>query len=275
MKMMNARPWVVTIGSGAILVASAVAVHAGPPKDPVGRCASDAVVVGSGCMDRYEASVWRIPDPLNTNKKLAKKVRKGAATVADLVTAGAMQLGTTADNYAPCNDQGQNCANDIFAVSLPGVTPSRFITWFQAQEACTNSGKRLPSNAEWQAAANGTPDPGLDNGTTDCNSASTTLSVTPTGSRSNCVSARGAYDMVGNVWEWVADWMPLSTDCPGWGAFSNDFMCLAGASTTDTGPAALLRGGSYLFGATAGPLAIGGLTQPSGEADDVGFRCMR
>ena len=67
-------------------------------------------------------------------------------------------------DYAPCADNGQNCADDIFAVSLAGVTPSARITWFQAQAACANAGKRLPTNAEWQVAVAGTPDPGPDNG---------------------------------------------------------------------------------------------------------------
>ena len=76
---------------------------------------------------------------------------------------------TVADNDAPCADSGQNCANDIYAVSLPSVTSSAYITWFQAQQACKNAAKRLPSNAEWQAAVAGTPDPGP----TGCNTLST------------------------------------------------------------------------------------------------------
>jgi hypothetical protein len=44
---------------------------------------------------------------------------------------------------------------NIYAVSIPGVTPSRFITWFQAAAAARNAGKRLPSNAEWQATGAG------------------------------------------------------------------------------------------------------------------------
>jgi formylglycine-generating enzyme required for sulfatase activity len=71
------------------------------------------------------------------------------------------------------------------------VTPAAFVTWFQGQEACANADKQLPTNAEWQVGANGTPDPGPDNGTTDCNTASGAAS--PTGARSRCVSARGAW----------------------------------------------------------------------------------
>jgi signal transduction histidine kinase len=39
-----------------------------------------------------------------------------------------------------------------------------------------------------------------------------------TGSRSSCKSARGAFDMVGNLYEWVADWVPRSTACGTWSA---------------------------------------------------------
>ena len=193
---------------------------------------ADAVVSGTVCMDKYEASVWRVPDPTTSNKGLVKKIQQGKATAADLTAGGATQLGIASDDYAPCADSGQNCTDDIYAVSLPGVTPSAYITWFQAQAACKNARKRLPSNAEWQAAVAGTPDPGPDNGTTDCNTASAFAAVA-TGSRSSCVSARGAFDMVGNLYEWVADWVPRSTACGTWSAGvspTGDDQCLAGAA---------------------------------------------
>ena len=241
-------------------------------------CGDDAVVAGTVCMDTYEASVWRVPNPTTTNASLVTKIQQGKATETNLMRGGATQLGTEFDDYAPCTDNGQNCANDIYAVSLAGVTPAAFITWFQAQEACANARKRLPTSAEWQVAANGTPDAGPDNGTTDCNTGSF-HAVASTGSRSSCVSARGAFDMVGNLAEWVADWVPLSTQCPGWGGFSDDAMCLGGASETGTGPGALLRGGSFssfVFGGiTAGPLTVNGSFQPGGSTVFIGFRCVR
>jgi formylglycine-generating enzyme required for sulfatase activity len=239
------------------------------------ECTPDMVKSGQTCIDTYEASVWRIPNPLDADKRLVSKVKKGTATAADLTAASATQLGTASDDYAPCTDNGQNCTNDIYAVSIAGTTPAAYITWFQAQQACKNSEKRLPSNAEWQAAVAGTPDPGPDNGTTDCNTASAFVAVN-TGSRSSCVSADGAFDMVGNLYEWVADWVPLSTACPSWGAFSNDDQCFAGASTgANNGPGALLRGGFFSSGANAGPLAVSGAVQPSSSNNVLGFRCAR
>jgi len=262
------------ITTSAMLVLLASTAGAQGAK-PLTRCAPDAVVSGTVCMDKYEASVWRVPNPMTTNRGLVLKIQQGKATVALLTAGGATQLGSTYPaGYATCADNGQNCTNDIYAVSLPGVLPSAYATWFQAQAACKNARKRLPSNAEWQAAVVGTPDPGPDNGTTDCNTQSVFTTVA-TGSRSSCVSTDGAFDMVGNLDEWVADWVPVPTDCPKWGTFSNDAMCLAGASTLTPGAAALVRGGDfYLFGSSAGPLAVGGdLTWDANGL--VGFRCAR
>ena len=243
---------------------------------PLKKCPLDAVVSGTVCMDKYEASVWRVSDPAGVNKGLVKKIQQGKATAADLAAGGATQLGAASDDYAPCADSGQNCTDDVYAVSLPGVTPSRFISWFQAQAACENARKRLPSNAEWQAAVAGTPDPGPDDGVSDCNTANTST-LTATGSRSNCVSARGAFDMVGNVIEWVADWVPRSTACGTWTAGvspTGDSQCLAGAATTGE-PGGLLRGGDFDDGTDAGPLSVFGSFVLSNAGSSVGSRCAR
>lgn len=258
----------------AITVAALPAAASSFLRGPLRRCAADAVPVGTVCLDKYEASVWRVPDPAGTNASLVRMIQLGRATRADLVAAGAGQLGTAGDDYAPCDDDGQNCTNDIYAVSLPSEIPAGSITWFQAQEACANVGKRLPTNAEWQVGANGTPDAGADNGTTDCNTANDE-GFTLTGARSRCVSARGAFDMVGNLFEWVADWVPLATVCPNWGGFSDDVMCLAGASRSGTGPGALLRGGGYFSGSTAGPFTVLATVIPSRSDETIGFRCAR
>jgi hypothetical protein len=145
-----------------LAMGAATASAAGFPEVPVRRCSADAVLAGTVCLDKYETSVWRVPRPTTTNTSLVRKIQLGRASRADLVAGGATQLGTSGDDYAPCTDDGQNCANDVYAVSLPSETPSTDITWFQAQEACANAGKRLPSNAEWQVGVNGTPDPGPD-----------------------------------------------------------------------------------------------------------------
>ena len=236
------------------------------------NCPPDAVEAGTVCLDRYEASIWRVPDPTAENADLVAKIQRGIADRGDLTAAGASLLGGRDDDYAPCLDDGRGCG-DLFAVSIPTVDPSTSVTWFQAQEACGNSGKRLPANAEWQVGASGSPDPGPDDGVADCNT--TGGSAALTGERSRCRSARGAFDMVGNVEEWVADWMPMSTDCPGWASFSNDSMCLAGANAEKASPGALLRGGSFFDGSAAGPFCLDGSVEPTRSDGSIGFRCAR
>ena len=263
----------------AMVLLAAPAGAAGPPAGALKRCPADSVVSGARCMDKYEASVWRVPNPTTANRGLVARIQQGTATAADLANGRATQLGVGGTNdYAPCAVNGLNCVNDNYAVSLPGATPSATITWFQALQACTNAGKRLPSNAEWQEAVAGTPDPGPDNGVTDCNTNSVFAAVT-TGSRSGCVSAPGAFDMVGNLHEWVADWVPRSTGCTQWLSLSGsirslDDQCFAGAGTTGE-PGALLRGGNFFNGSTDGPLTVFGTIGPSSAGADVGFRCAR
>lgn len=269
----------------ALVVVTASALLSGPVwaqgAKPLSKCAPDAVVSGTVCMDKFEASAWRVPGAATINKGLVKKIRSGKATVADLAKGGATQLGLLGvPDYAPCGEGGQNCTNDVFALSLPQVKPSAQLSWFQALAACKNSGKRLPSNIEWQAAALGTPDPGPDDGTTSCNTGGVVSAPTLTGSRSGCASADGAFDMVGNLYEWVADWSPRSSDgCGGaWpspASATNDHQCYVGAAASGE-PGALMRGGSFFFGAgaSAGPLAVLPRS-PSIPDFAVGFRCAR
>jgi formylglycine-generating enzyme required for sulfatase activity len=262
-----------------MMVALMALANGGGAAAQSGTCPADSVASGTVCMDKFEASVWRVPNP-GTSKRLVAKIQQGTATVADLLSGGATQLGVEGDDFAPCENNGENCANDFFAVSLPGVTPATLITWFQAQQACANARKRLPTNAEWQAAVVGTPDPGPDDQTTDCNTTfQSGEDPTPAGSRTSCVSARGAFDMVGNLQEWVADWLPRSTSLSGsWGATispTGDHQFLGGAATEGE-PGALLRGGSFLSQAGAGPLAINGYNvTPSVQGFGIGFRCVR
>lgn len=186
----------------ALLVFGTAPSHAIAAK----RCPGQSVAVGDACIDRYEASLWRVP---STNRSLLNRILRGTATQADLLAGGATQLGVSMNDYgATCPDTAEGCV-DIYAISLPGVLPSRFMSWPQAATACRNSGKRLMSNEEWQVAALGTPDPGLGggDGATACKTDDASIppagSPVLTGNAPSCVSDVGIFDMLGNVWEWT------------------------------------------------------------------------
>ena len=202
-------------------------------------CPVNMVRVGPLCVDKYEASVWSEPSSSDGKPR-------------------GTRFGLTGDDY-PCSFNGNDCsgAHPIYAVSLPRRRPSRFITWFQAQQACLNVGKRLPTNAEWQGAAAGTPteyEPGADDGVHDCNT-STANHVVSTGTRNRCVSSFGAFDMVGNLIEWTADWtqgssVPFApssgTAGPDFGDDFDDFMVgtnpASSAGAGENFPSVLARG---------------------------------
>src|SRR5262245_19035211 len=172
MKRLRMSP---VLGCAAACLAAAV-----PAGARTLRCPPDSVKVGNVCIDTYEASVWQIPV---TNTSLIKRVQEGKATLALLTAGGAVQLGCTYPPqvphtpYPPSFPPGGNWtpasgstppSPGVYAVSVPGALPTSCTTWFQAEQACALSGKRLLTNQEWQRAAAGTPDPGTDNGTSDC-----------------------------------------------------------------------------------------------------------
>ena len=208
------------------------------------RCPPDSVKVGTVCIDTYEASVWQLPP---TNLALLKQVQSGRATLAELTGGGATQLSpaTSCSPAYPTNfpDDGNWTpvpgasprSPGVYAVSIPGVSPSACITWFQANQACLLSGKRLLTNREWQGAAASTPDPGTDNGTSDCN-VGHTGAPSATGSRLSCQSVWGVFDMVGNADEWVADWADQASACTDWtmsaGVPGHDLSCFGGPGGT-------------------------------------------
>jgi hypothetical protein len=246
-------------------------------RGPLGlTCPPDSVRSGTTCIDKYEASVWQ-----TTNAAVIAKIRAGTVTLADLTAAGASQLGaaTTADcsgtEYPATFPFNGNWTAPLYAVSIPGVKPSACLTWFQAEQACALSEKRLSSNQEWQRAAAGTPDPGAaDNGSTTC----VTSSAGPanTGTRSACVSMWGARDMVGNVWELVADWGIHATGCITWSAtFGGDLNCIGVVPASLRLPGPLVRGGSWPNGTVAGVFAVAADLTPADIFNNIGFRCAR
>ena len=187
-------------------------------------CPPDSVRSGTTCIDRYEASVWYVPPALNQSaagRRLIEQIRLGTVTEAELRgdwVPEPVQVGLTSVDLASvgCSRSGSDAGcKDIYAVSIPGAQPARYITWFQAVAAARNAKKRLPTNAEWQAAALGTPKASCHTG----------VAIQSSGSAPGCVSHVGAFDMVGNAEEYVDGWVLGTTSCAAWGVDLPSTIC--------------------------------------------------
>lgn len=141
------------------------------------------------------------------------------------------------------------------------------VTWDQAQAMCQFEGKRLPTEAEWEFAATGGDGRRYPWGNDFDGSLvpSTAGDTQAGGSFPGGASPIGAYDMAGNVLEWVADWYGINY----YGESPAE-----NPTGPETGNQKVLRGGS--FGAADGSLYLTTrrfARNPGGADVDIGFRC--
>jgi len=85
------------------------------------------------------------------------------------------------------------------------------MSWLDAQQACARLGYRLPTEAEWERACRADHDPATAPWRTPAALQEHAWFNANAGDGSKPVRARvpnalGFYDMLGNLWEWCADW---------------------------------------------------------------------
>jgi eukaryotic-like serine/threonine-protein kinase len=148
--------------------------------------------------------------------------------------------------------------------------PVIYVNWNQAKAYCDWAGAALPTEAQWEKAAQGTDGPYPWGEGIDCTKANYRAcnmgDTTAVGSYPDGASPYGALDMAGNVMEFVNDW------------YSYNYYSQS-PDNNPTGPASgdgrVVRGGAWYDDTNIMRTSTRSHGDPNGRIYGLGFRCAR
>ncbi len=221
----------------------------------------------------------------------------GAEAPSHLVSVGGFWIyktEVTNEMYQKCVDDGgcsspKQVDSDTRSIYYGDPRYSNYpvihVTWYQARDYCLWAGGRLPTEAEWEKAARGedgrlfpwgnqAPSSKLANlCDRGCSNPDARLSnlddgyadTSPVGNYPAGVSPYGAYDVAGNVWEWVADW--YQTGYYASSPYENP-------QGPPSGERKGIRGGSWFNGMDGVRTVVRSSRKPDDHFYSIGFRCV-